>query len=118
MWPFTPSKTDMLLAVLREEREARSAEGGRFIAMAEKLIDASTEHAKLGSQWLGMFSGAGKPEVRTMTDGDEAFREQARTQSNGASIAPDIPHDFDPAEWFRDLRQDFMKPTHTDELDG
>jgi len=103
---FGKSTSDKLMDLLAAERQERRASEARLFAMAEKLIDASTEHAKLGEKYLSLFTGTqAESRVRLMTDADEVAHEQAR---RAESVVMPQSLGFDPQEWFADMKKDIF----------
>jgi len=96
-WPWSRGKSreEVLLEFIREER-AHSA------TLTARVLDVVTEQSKFMQRHLALFENAPEPQVRVMTDVDEAVHERSRA----LDFSPQIPANvdaFDPSSWAADL---------------
>lgn len=98
-WPWSngKSRTEQLIDLLREERAANAD-------LQRQMIETMGRQAAFMERYLGLFEHAPEPQVRVMTDADEARYENERLAVlgtiNGLGATVD---DFDPASWAADL---------------
>lgn len=95
---FGPSTADRLLEVLREDRAAQTT-------LLVSLIDSIRAQSDLAKRQLDLLAApAGTPEVRVMTDADEARYERERLSHKAD---PSTLRTLDPEALFDDLARDF-----------
>ena len=73
-----PSALEMTLEFMREERGAQLELQRSMVNAMQTLVNNQSEQSKTLQGWIKMFTEAPKPEVRVMTDLDEARLEQKR----------------------------------------
>jgi hypothetical protein len=95
---------DKLIEVLREDRASQAA-------IVERLLAATETQAKLATEHLALLAApAGPPQVRVMTDVDEALHERRRLAKSGTR-ADDMTgmQMIDPTALLADLERDFLR---------
>jgi len=106
---FGPSKFDQMLALLREDRAAATAQNAATVALMVKLVDNVTVQAELAKRQLdALMAPQDPPRVRIMTPKHEAELERVREAS-----APPSMKSLATDTLLRDLESDFrdMKAT-------
>ena len=101
MWPFSrkPSAAEQLIALMREQIAQHQQ-------VTSQMVGAMTAQTALVTDYLKSFATAGAPEVRVMTDLDEARLEKARDSFGDTlpHLAAYVPQNT--ASWLHEMESD------------
>lgn len=103
---FKPSPFEQMVALMREERVQQAEVQKAQLTAMSQILAVSEKQGEFLKEWLKLFSSPQVPEVRIMTDVNEALRERLHPVDIADAVTPDS---FDPEAWMADINRTFTE---------
>lgn len=111
-WIFGKSKADLLYELILSDRQRQKENDQKNLEMIQSVLTSVTQQSNVFADYLKLIASVGKPDVRIMSDEDEARFEELRklqkAKQNGHAIDVVMtnPSQMDLTRLFEEIKQD------------